>query len=76
MTQLRVFFTLSAMALVWVQAAPAAAQGAPAHLRRRKPAVRGAGTSGARSALRSGRVERCRGQRGDGHHDHRGRRGR
>jgi hypothetical protein len=29
-TQLRVFFTLSAIALIWVQVAPAAAQGAPA----------------------------------------------
>jgi hypothetical protein len=29
-TQLRFFFTLSAMALVWLQIAPAAAQGAPA----------------------------------------------
>ena len=29
MTQLRVFFTLSAMALVWLQVAPAGAQGAP-----------------------------------------------
>jgi hypothetical protein len=28
-TQLRVFFTLSAIALVWLQVAPAAAQGAP-----------------------------------------------
>ena len=29
MSQLRVFFTLSAIALVWLQVAPAAAQGAP-----------------------------------------------
>jgi hypothetical protein len=29
MTQLRVFFTLSAIALLWLQVAPAAAQGAP-----------------------------------------------
>ena len=29
MSQLRVFFTLSAIALVWMQVAPAAAQGAP-----------------------------------------------
>ena len=30
MSQLRVFFTLSAIALVWLQVAPASAQGAPA----------------------------------------------
>lgn len=30
MTQVRVFFVLSAMALVWLQVSPAAAQGAPA----------------------------------------------